>query len=226
MKLLLALSLGMLSATAASAADPAAVRAAVTRAVSARLGAGVEIAIASLQVTATSQDGLLTARPEPAARLGRPSVFALTIDTRTGPRRIGSAVAVVTAVATCLQTTRALQSGDKLSAEDVITARQPIADGPLKPMPVTDEAIGARVVRSLPEGAAVTAGNIQRLPLVRSGQQVALRARVGSIEVRGIGIAVESGQNGSLIRVVNPDSRRTLVGRVVGTGEVEVVHGS
>jgi flagella basal body P-ring formation protein FlgA len=61
---------------------------------------------------------------------------------------------------------------------------------------------------------------------VRSGQQVTLRARVGAIEARGVGVAVENGQSGSLIHVVNPDSRRTLIGRVVGAGEVEVVHGS
>jgi flagella basal body P-ring formation protein FlgA len=226
MRILLTLAFVALSAHSAIAADADAVRAAISGAVASRLGPGAEIAIASLQITATSQGGVLTARPEPGARLGRASVFSLTVATETGPRRVGSAVAVVTAIATRLEVTRPLQAGDVVTAGDVNQVRGAVAEGPLKPLPIAEEAIGARVVGRLAAGAVVTAGNIRPVPLVRSGQQVTLKARVGAIEARGLGIAVENGQSGSLVHVVNPDSRRTLIGRVVGAGEVEVVHGS
>jgi len=226
MRILVAFTFVALSAQAALAADADAVRAAIAGAVASRLGPGAEIAIASLQITATSREGVVTARPEPGARLGRASVFSLTVASATGPRRIGSAVAVVTAVATRLEATRSLQSGDVVAPGDVSPVRGTVADGPLKPLPIAEEAVGARVVGTLAPGSVVTAGNIRPVPLVRSGQQVTLKAKVGAIEVRGVGVAVENGQRGSLVHVVNPDSRRTIVGRVVGAGEVEVVHGS
>lgn len=226
MRILLALAFVALSARFAWSADTNAVRTAIAGAVASRLGPGAEIAIASLQITATSQEGVLTARPEPGARLGRASQFSLTVATETGPRRIGSAVAVVTAITRRLQATRPLQTGDVVAAGDVTEMRGSVANGPLKPLPIAEEAIGARVVGTLTAGDVVTAGNIRPVPLVRSGQQVTLTAKVGTVEAHGVGVAVENGQNGSVIHVVNPDSRRTIVGRVVGAGEVEVVHGS
>jgi flagella basal body P-ring formation protein FlgA len=61
---------------------------------------------------------------------------------------------------------------------------------------------------------------------VRSGRRVNVRARVGGIEAQGLCVAIENGRMGAVVRVVNPDSKKTLVGRVVGPGEVEVIHGS
>jgi flagella basal body P-ring formation protein FlgA len=223
----IALALATLSTTtvgSAHGADP--VRAAIVRAAAARLGAGVEVVVESVQVTATSVTGPLVARPEPAARLGRPSVFALTVNTNGTARRVGSAVVVLTAVAPCLIATRDVPAGQVLTSADFAEAHRAIADAPLKPMPLRAEATGAYVKRELKAGDVVTSTNIRFVPLVSSGQQVLLRAIVGGIEARGVGVAVESGQQGSVIRVVNPDSRKTLVGRIVAAGEVEVVHGS
>ena len=55
---------------------------------------------------------------------------------------------------------------------------------------------------------------------------VVVRARVGGIEAEGRAIASQNGVAGDVIRLVNPDSRRTLQGRIVGAGEVEVIHES
>jgi flagella basal body P-ring formation protein FlgA len=55
---------------------------------------------------------------------------------------------------------------------------------------------------------------------------VKVRAVVDGIVAHGLAIATENGRLGAVVRVVNPDSKRTLVGRVVGRGEVEVIHGS
>ncbi len=63
--------------------------------------------------------------------------------------------------------------------------------------------------------------------MVKSGQQVSVRARVGTIEARTHRRRdAERTRSGDLVRVVTPDSKKTLIGRVVASGEVEVLHGS
>jgi flagella basal body P-ring formation protein FlgA len=43
------------------------------------------------------------------------------------------------------------------------------------------------------------------------------------VQAEGRAIASQSGGPGDLIRLVNPESRRTLQGRIVARGEVEVL---
>lgn len=185
-----------------------------------------DVAVSEVVVTATPIEGRLMARPAPGVRTGQPGTFALTVHTASGPRRIGSAQATVTIEAAALRAVRDLARGAIIELDDV-TLRHGAVDGVLlTALPQLTEAQGARVRRSLPAGAVLTADAIVLMPLVRSGQAVVLRALVGHIEARGTGIATQNGRMGAVIRVVNPRSRRTLVGRVTGPGEVEVIHGS
>ena len=57
-----------------------------------------------------------------------------------------------------------------------------------------------------------------------AGQKITATARVGSVEVSSIFIAVDSGAAGDVIRILNPDTKRTLRARVVSTGLVEVIN--
>jgi flagella basal body P-ring formation protein FlgA len=203
----------------------AVVRAAIVRSASERLGPSVEVSVQDLQINAMPSTGPITAVPEPAARVGRPSVFSLTAQTATGPRRIGSAVAVLDASAAYLRVRRPIRRGEELAAADVEELRGQIADVPLKALPGLEAVTGARATRDLAPGTVVTASVVAAAPMVKSGQQVSVRARVGTIEARTIAIATQNGQAGDMVRVVTPDSKRTLIGRVVASGEVEVVHG-
>ncbi len=204
----------------------AAVRAAIVRAAVQRLGQGAEVSLQELQINAMPANGTITAVPEPAARIGRPSVFSLTAQTATGPRRIGSAVALLGAAAPHLRARRAIRRGETLTAADVEAIDGRIADAPLKSLPGLDAVAGAKATRDLEAGTILTSSVIAATPLVRSGQQITVRARVGNIEARTIAIAQQNGQAGDLVRAVTPESKRTLVGRVVASGEIEVVHGS
>jgi flagella basal body P-ring formation protein FlgA len=62
------------------------------------------------------------------------------------------------------------------------------------------------------------------VPLVRAGQEVLGIARVGGIEAEARLVAADNGEVGSVIRVVNPQSRRPLKARVIRAGVVEVIH--
>jgi flagella basal body P-ring formation protein FlgA len=206
--------------------NDAAVRAAIVRSAAERLGSGATVSVQELQINAMPATGAITAVPEPAARLGRPSVFSLTAQTAGGPRRIGSAVAVLEASAPHVRARRAIRRGEALTAGDVEAAEGRIDDVPLKSLPTLDAVTGARTTRDLEAGAILTSPVVAAAPLVKSGQQVSVRARIGNIEARTIAIAQQNGNAGDLVRVVTAGSKRSLVGRVVASGEIEVVHGS
>ena len=125
-----------------------------------------------------------------------------------------------------LRATRALARGDELTEADVVAVRGHAQGVVLKRLPVAVETLGARMTRAVVEGAVLSADVLSVQWSVRSGRQVRVCARVDGIEARGIGVATENGRIGAIVRVVNPDSKKTLVGRVVGPGEVEVIHGS
>jgi flagella basal body P-ring formation protein FlgA len=182
------------------------------------------VSIDALTITAVPGSGSLTAVPAPSARTGRPSLFTLTLATAAGPRRAGSAVALLGVVTNHWRATRDLLRGDTIEGADIEAVRGSV-DGALKRLPERDEIVAARTVRSISAGESLTAGTIVPVPLVRSGQTVRVWAMVGQIRAEGVAVAAQSGGAGARIRVVNPESRRVLLVRVVGIGEVEVVHG-
>jgi flagella basal body P-ring formation protein FlgA len=93
---------------------------------------------------------------------------------------------------------------------------------PLRRLPSLEEVIGARARHDIGSDAVVTHADVAAEPLVRAGDIVRARARVGLVEVTGSMVAAESGVRNDLIRVVNPASRHAALARVVGAGEVEV----
>lgn len=101
-----------------------------------------------------------------------------------------------------------------LAAGPVATAQQP-GDGssPEGPDPAGPPAAGP----TSPGRAARPA------PVIRAGDRVRVIARIGGLEAVLVGIAEQSGRPQQIIRVVNPDSRRAIKGRVVRAGEVEVI---
>jgi flagella basal body P-ring formation protein FlgA len=226
MKTVLFVTLFALASVAHVSASDVAVRAAIVRCATERLGAGAEVSLQGLEIRATATSDPITAVPEPAARVGRLSVFSLTALTSAGPRRIGSAVAVVDASASHVRLRREVRRGDTLTEADVEALRGPVPGVPLRALPGVAAIAGVRASRDLAAGTVLTGSIVAAVPLVKSGQEVSLRARVGGIEARTLGIATQNGRVGDVIRVVNTDSRRTVVGRVTASGEVEVVHGS
>lgn len=204
----------------------AAVRAALVAAVQQRCGVAARVSVTSLTVTATPVSGTLVATPAADARTGRPSLFSLTARTPSGPRRVGSALATMAVEADVLQLRRDVARGEVLRAADFTPVRTTVIGTLLKAFPLHVEAEGARAVRAMSAGMPVVADAIALVPLVRSGQQVRVRVLVDNIEARGVAVAMQNGRAGAVIRIVNPESRRTLVARVIGPGEVEVIHGS
>jgi flagella basal body P-ring formation protein FlgA len=129
-------------------------------------------------------------------------------------------------VAPHLRTTRAIAAREAIGGGDVQPHVGSLRGELLEPLPSAADVVGATAVRTLAAGE-ILRGALVRVPVaVRSGDRVVVRAIVGGVEARGIATAQQSGGIGDVIRLVNPETRRTLRGKVVARGEVEVIHGS
>ncbi|MBY0229446.1 MAG: flagellar basal body P-ring formation chaperone FlgA [Gemmataceae bacterium] len=143
-----------------------------------------------------------------------------------GKSRLGLAllfdVRPTVAVAVCR---RRVEKGQELAEADFHVERQPVGTSgePLAPA----SAKGAKAKRALLPGQAIRAGDVEAggsegPVLVREREAVRLQARVGGLAVHVLAQAMQDGRRGQLIRVQNADSKKVVMGRVVGLSLVEV----
>jgi flagella basal body P-ring formation protein FlgA len=218
-------AVGRVVPTASPAVDAAA-RAAIVEAVRERLGISAEVSIdrlwlPNLPPTAVS----MTAIAEPGARLGRAVTFRLmAADTTAGPTaRLGSAVASLTVRVRHARLLAAVRPGGVVAATGAAEGVDVVTGVRLHRLPLSSEVAGARVRQTLAAGTVIEEWMLEREPLVRSGDVVGVRAMVDGVEARTMAKASQRGAMGAVIRLVNLQSGRSLKGRVIAKGEVEVV---
>jgi flagella basal body P-ring formation protein FlgA len=210
-----------------AAADDPAVRHAIIKAVQARLGTGAEVRIEKVKIVRGPAADLV-AIPEPGSRLGH--IIRFTLRPATAQKAgdlaasAGYALAEVHAAAPHLEIGRVITRGSELAAADLVECDDDIGAVLLGPLPILADAVGTRAARDLQQGEVVTATMLRVQPLVRSGEVVRTRAIVGRVEVRGSAVAQQSGQRNDRIKLINPDSRKSLIGTITGAGEVVIVH--
>ncbi len=207
--------------TSAQAEHESAVRDAIVAAVQEQTGgAAVTLDVRVVEIpSGVSPD---QADIEAGARFGRPSRFRL----RAGARSIGYAVAVVHATSRHLTTTRAIRAGETVGPDDFQEATAGLGGLPMESLPGPEQVTGAITTRALSAGEAITARLVRMPPAVRSGDVVSTRVIVEGVEAVGVATALQSGNVGDVIRLVNPESRRQLRGRITGKAAVEVQHES
>lgn len=95
----------------------------------------------------------------------------------------------------------------------------------LSPGYLTDmsQIAGLMIRRSLMPGAVVYDSGLERPVLVKSGTVLNMVARIGDIEVRAIGKALQSGSQGEVIRVQNINSKKIVSARVLDDTAVQVL---
>jgi flagella basal body P-ring formation protein FlgA len=209
------------------------VRDAIVSAVRARMGVAAEINIGEIYVRLLKgkreapRKGAVVALPDAGARTGgfvRFLLFDGPVDRRQPARRLGSADVELHVTMPHLRASHALSPRTIVGRADVEQVTADVGRMPLQVLPREGAVIGARVLRPIAAGKPIVASMVAATPLVRSGDEVRTIVRVGTLEVRGMAIAAQTGTLGEKIRVVNAESRRALEGRVVGEGEVEVIH--
>jgi flagella basal body P-ring formation protein FlgA len=193
-------------------------REAITHAVVARMGDAVTVEVLTVDMPAGAADRFVEAKPDPAARLGRAIRFTLV------PAR-GSRVVVtatVRVVGEHVIARRDLGRGTTVSGDDVQVVRAELTDTPLRRLPTAEQVIGSRVLRPVAANAVLLPGAVVIRRAIEPGDRVTAVAVTGDIRVSAELTATDGGEPGDVIRVVNTDTRRSLRGRVVAEGLVEV----
>ncbi len=214
---------GTTAAASPGSAVEAEVRAAIVRAVETRMAAAraaVEVTVDGLRVHGVPPGGGLRATPDAGSRAGGPMRFILHAAGGARGGRAGSADAVVRLRARFARATRALGPGTVLAPGDVDSTIGDPGRIPLQPLPQPDALIGARLRRTIAAGGAIAADAVSAAPLVRRGDDVATRVRVGPVLAHGRATALEDGALGAIVRV--QVEKRRLRGRVSAAGEVEI----
>jgi len=85
-----------------------------------------------------------------------------------------------------------------------------------------EQALGKKLTRTLLPDQILAPVHLQQAEAIRKGDQVVIRARSGTINVRMPGEALSDGAPGEQIRVRNQGSQRVIKARVIGPGQVEV----
>ncbi|MDR1314091.1 MAG: flagellar basal body P-ring formation chaperone FlgA [Deltaproteobacteria bacterium] len=117
---------------------------------------------------------------------------------------------------------RDLPRGHVLGEEDLSESWTAFAraKGSLKD---ASQAVGQTLKTSVRAGSPVRDRDLVRTAMVAKGETVTIIAQSGGLKVTALGQAREDGALGQTISVVNQDSKKTVSGKVIGPGQVEVV---
>ena len=142
-------------------------------------------------------------------RLGAGELFGLEAEVKRAPR-------VVVAI-------NPIARGEQIRAEDVELARMKPGTQLRTSCQSLEEAIGKEAIRNIVAGQALDDQCVRSPLLVNRGDVVDVYARSGGVQVRTRARAKEVGSHGDLIQVEMLSDRRSLVARVCGIQEVEVL---
>jgi|CZCB01.1.fsa_nt_gi flagella basal body P-ring formation protein FlgA len=105
-----------------------------------------------------------------------------------------------------------------LDLQAIVWEERELKGGELTALPETP----VRATRWLRQGEPLQEGEIEPVPQVTKGGRVLIECYTNGIRIRVPGKARRDGWQGQVIPVVNIDSGKTVLARVVGAGKVEV----
>lgn len=119
--------------------------------------------------------------------------------------------------------TRSMQRGAVLAAEDVSLKRINVAKAPDRIIFDPSQVVGKQLRSRVRAGECLKEHMLREAPLVEKGDPVKIVASAGKLSVSTMGVAKADGVKGDRIRVENIVSEKTVVGRVLDRGVVEVL---
>jgi flagella basal body P-ring formation protein FlgA len=135
----------------------------------------------------------------------------------TALRYTGAAVEMVEATVLA----RNVERTQLLKAADVVVERLPKAQVGSDPAQ-RDQALGMQMRHSMRAGQPLHVADLTKPNLVTRDQAVTVVYQTAGIYLTTRGKAVDSGTEGDVVSVVNPESKRTVTGVVTGRGQVTV----
>jgi flagella basal body P-ring formation protein FlgA len=150
--------------------------------------------------------------------------MVVAFSTERGPVRV-RLEAVVTVTQAVVIATRPIERGQVITAADV--AVEQIAELPKesllrKPIESLETVIGLEATKAIREGDTIYTGDFRPQLLVKRGEEIAVYARGGGIQVRTIARARQDGARGELIGVESLNDKEPFEAVVTGPREAVV----
>jgi flagella basal body P-ring formation protein FlgA len=117
---------------------------------------------------------------------------------------------------------RGLAAGESVGTADIVSERRDAARIVGAPLTDPGRAVGQVMRRTLPAGSILASSDLLSQRLVRRGDNVALVARSGGLEVRMAGRALGNAGENERVSVENLSSHRVVQGIVSQDGDVLV----
>lgn len=117
---------------------------------------------------------------------------------------------------------RSLDPRRPLGAGDTRVEWRPAAEVPAGALGSLEAGADLEVVRAVRAGEVLTEALVRPRVAVRRGEPVTLVVEAPGLRVTALGTAQEDGRRGEPVRVINPTSRREILGLVEGPGLVRV----
>ena len=120
------------------------------------------------------------------------------------------------------RTIQSLKMGHIIKPEDIELTRFK-SDQILRNI-ISDETdiVGHRLVRNLQEGETILAHMVQKIPLVKNGDQILIVVKKGSLRVTAPGVVRQNGFKNDTVRVENTHSRKIVLGTVIDSRTVQI----
>ena len=203
------------------------IRNAVTEYVSqktANLGYEVRVKRLSLSATPKLPDGVLTydvIAPQQWEGWGQTSMAVVV---RQGDRVVRNipVVVEVEALAAMVVAVRQIDYGSVISGSDIALRKQDVATAHGRFLASIEEAVGKKARTTLRANLPIKSDQLEKLPVVKSGQIVTIVAENERMRITVTGKARASGAVGDTIPVQNLNSLKELPARIIDAGTVVV----
>ena len=115
-----------------------------------------------------------------------------------------------------------IEYGELVSAADVVSQRREISQNSHLAARTIDEVVGKKARTTIRANQPVRADQIERVPLIKSGQMVTIVAENEVLKISISGKARSSGAEGDTIRVQNLSSLKEVSARIISATTVQV----
>lgn len=187
----------------------------------ANIGITFDRGVSDLRLDTTNTGALQPAVTRYDQRSGRFDVtFEIANESSAAPTKLrftGTAIETVEVAVL----TRDIDRNDMLKASDVTVERRPRAEVAGEAA-VRDRAIGMQLRRPMRSGTPLRVADLSKPDLVQRDQNVTVIYQTPGLYLTTRGKAIDSGAEGDVVSVLNPQSKRTLSGVVTGRGQVTI----
>jgi flagellar basal body P-ring formation protein FlgA len=128
----------------------------------------------------------------------------------------------ISVMADVVKVVRPLGKHQPIEREDLAVVRADLADLSADTVRRVEEALGNQTTQMIYPDTVLKRGMFSLPPLVRRGDIVKIVANAGPMTITATGKVKQKGCKGEMVHVINTDSNRVIIARVIGPGAVEV----